>query len=167
MPNYYQAKNVAARRPLNESERSGAPMVNVSEYLVQSAAFGVGDIIEFAGVPAYHVLDTITVLSDQVDSNGTPTITYDLDFLTGAPSDLAGLVAGTRTMSTTLNPGAAGVPLRAGGQLASTVVAMGRQVASTSDRNIGMKITAVAATQVAAARIRLRVCYIADPGQLS
>jgi hypothetical protein len=109
----------------------------------------------------------VTVLSDQVDSNGSPTITYDLDFLSGAVGDLAGLVAGTRTMSNSLNPGAAGVPLRAGGSLGCTNVAMARQVASLADRGIGLKITAVAATHVAGARIRVRASYIADPGQLT
>jgi len=167
MPNYYQAKPVAARKPLTESSRAGELISNMAEFLVPAAALGVGDIIEFPGIPAYHVLDAITVLSDQVDSNGTPTITYDLDYLTGYPGDLAGLQSASRTMSNGLNPGAAGVPLRAGGTLANTAVAMARQVASSSDRAIGMKITAAAATQVAAARIRLRVTYFADPGMLT
>lgn len=167
MPNYYQSKRVAARAALTETSRAGEVISVISEFLVPATALGVGDIIEFSGVPAYHVLDSVTVLGNQVDSNGSPTLTYDLDFLTGYPGDLAGLQAATRTMAATLNPGAAGVPLRAGGALSSTVVALATQVASSSDRNLGLKVTAVAATQVVGARIRVRATYIADPGLLS
>jgi hypothetical protein len=166
MSNYYQSKAVAARKPLTESSRAGEVNIAVGEYLVQAAAFIVGDIIEFPGVPANHVVDSVTVLSDQIDSNGTPTLAFDVGFLTGNPGDLAGLVAGTRTMGAEFFS-AATAPVRAGGSVASTLVAMARQVASTADRNLGVKITAIAATQVAAARLRVRVGYIADPGMLT
>lgn len=167
MPNYYQAKAVAAKKPLTETERAGSVFGNTSEFIVPAVALGVGDIIEFQGLPAYHMLETVTVLSDQVDSNGSPLITYDLDYLTGYPGDLVGLQAATRTMAATLNPGAAGVPLRVGGTLENTSVIMARQVASSLDRNLGLKVTAAAATQVAGARIRVRTRYSADPGMLT
>lgn len=162
---FVQSKRVAAKMPLTESGGAGGEYSIVAEYLT-AAGLASGDIIEMAGVPAYHLVTAVTLLSDQVDSNGSPTITADVGFITGVPGDLAGGLAATRTIGAEFLS-ASTTPLRAGGTVSSTLVGMARQVASTADRAIGVKIAAAIATLVVGARIRMRVSFIADPGFLS
>lgn len=166
MANYYQAKQIASRAAFPETDGTGTIYSCTGEFIVPATAFTVGDIIEMCGVPAYHVLEALTALTDQVDSNGSPTMTVDVGYITGAPYDLPGLVAGTRTFTADFLT-ASTTPVRAGGTQASSSVNLARQIGSTASRSIGFRIAAVAATQVAGARMRLRASYSSDIGDLT
>jgi len=162
---FYQAKQVASKLPLTETDGAGDQYVRVCEFIVPTG-LAAGDIIEMNGLPAYHVLTSIELMTDQIDSNGTPTLTLDVDFLTGTYGDAIGGAAGSRTMGTTFFA-ASTTPGRAGGTTASSAVGMARQVATSADRGIGVKLAAAAATLVVGARLRLRVAYTADIGDLT
>jgi hypothetical protein len=124
VPNYYQSKQVASRLPFAETDGTGTIYSGTGEFLVPAAGFTAGDIIEMTGVPAYHVLEVVTALGDVVDSNGTPTLTVDVGYITGAPFDLDGLKAGTRTFTADFLT-ASTTPFRAGGTQASSSINLG------------------------------------------
>jgi hypothetical protein len=162
---FFQSKQVASKLPLTETDGAGDLYERTAEFIIP-AGLAAGDIIEMNGLPAYHTLSTVEVLSEQIDSNGSPTATFDVDFLTGTYGDAIGGAAATRTMGSTFFA-AATAPIRAGGTVASAVTALARQVASTADRGIGLKLVAGAATLVVGAHLRLRVRYTADIGDLT
>lgn len=162
---FFQAKQVASRLPLTETDGAGDTYERTCEFIVPTG-LAAADVIEMNGLPAYHTLSSVMLLTDQVDSNGTPTLTFDVDFLTGTYGDAIAGAAGSRTMGTAFFA-ASTTPGRVGGTTESTAVALARQVASTVDRGIGLKLAAGAATLVVGARIRMRVRYTADIGDLT
>lgn len=162
---FFQAKQVASRLPLTETDGAGDTYERTCEFIVP-AGLAAADVIEMGGLPAYHTLSNVALLTDQVDSNGSPTITLDVDFLTGTYGDAVAGALGTRTMGTAFFA-ASTTPARAGGVTDCTAVALARQTATTADRGIGVKLAAGAATLVAGARIRLRVRYTADIGDFT
>lgn len=161
----YQSKQVAAKLPLTESDGAGDACDYIGEFLVP-AALANGDVIELVGVPAYHVVTNIFLETDQVDSNGSPTMTVDWGYISGSYGDSAPVVA--RTCDQTFGAGLT-TPIRAGGYItpAATNTALGRSVATGAARGIGIKVAAAIATLVAGARIRCRVSYTSDPGDLT
>src|SRR4051812_33018330 len=96
---FYQSKQVAGRLPLSETDGAGDTYERTCEFIVP-AGLAAADVIEMNGLPAYHTLSGVTLLTDQVDSNGSPTLTFDVDFLTGTYGDAIAGTAGTRTMGT-------------------------------------------------------------------
>lgn len=160
MPTYYASKRVASRAALPESDHANDPCTYIAEFLIVAGMVS-GDVIEMAGVPANHVVDSVSIMCDQIDSNGSPTLTLDVGYMTGIP----GVNDSTRTIGQDFFTG--NTLCRTGGVVACTDVKLGRQVASTADRAIGFKFAANAATLVAGARLRCRVQYVSDPGLLT
>lgn len=161
----WQSKQVAAKLPLTESDGAGDPVEYYGEFIVP-AGLANGDVIELCGVPAYHVPVNIVLLTDQVDSNGSPTMTVDWGYISGSYGDAVPVVA--RTCDQTFGAGLT-APVRAAGFTppAATNTGLGRAVATTAARGVGIKVAAAIATLVAGARIRMRIAYVSDPGDLT
>jgi hypothetical protein len=162
---FWQSKQVAALRPLTESDGAQEVVEYYAEFLTPTG-FANGDIVEMVGVPAWHVPISIRIDTDQVDSNGSPTMTFDWGYLSGTYGDAAPAVA--RTCGQEFGA-ALTAPVRAAGNAtpAATNTAIGRSVATTAARGIGIKVAAAIATLVVGARIRMRVSYMADPSGLT
>lgn len=161
----YQSKQVASKLPLTESDAAGDACEYLGEFIVP-AGMVINDVIELVGVPAYHVPINVVLLTDQVDSNGSPTLTLDWGYISGTYGDPTPAVArtcGTEFAAASTTPG------RAAGYItpAATNTALGRSVATTAARGIGVKFAAAAATLVVGARIRCRVSYMPDCGDLT
>jgi hypothetical protein len=161
----FQSKQVASKLPLTESDGAGDAVEYLGEFITTSALAN-GDVIELVGVPAYHVPVNVQLLTDQVDSNGSPTMTVDWGYISGTFGD--GTPAVARTCGTEF-ASASTTPIRAAGYIstAATNTALGRSVATTAARGIGIKVAAAIATLVVGARIRCRVVYVSDPGDLT
>lgn len=56
--------------------------------VVTLAAAGAGDIIEMLPVPEDHILVDVILDSDDIDSNGSPTVTLSVAYLNAAKSDI-------------------------------------------------------------------------------
>lgn len=126
------------------------PIVIIGDY-VTIAGNVLDDVIELGILPAGYVPVDAILVTDDLDSNATPTITLDLGLISG----VAGLVSNARTCGN--EAFAASIVAQTGG-LARPTKANFAQVAPTdADRGIGIKVAAAAATLVVGAKIRLTV----------
>lgn len=131
-------------------------VVAVAEHVVVAGAFALNDVVEMLAIPAGHVPTSLKVVSDQIDSNGAPTLTLTFGVMTGewlqATVGNDGVTA--RTVGTEF-----GNALTTVGRAASVVnldTVTGLQLAASNvDRSLGIKVSAAAATLVAGAKIRL------------
>lgn len=113
-----------------------------------SADLDANDVGSVAILPAGHVPVAIYYDSDDLDTNGTPTIAASVGLINAGETDLDGTAWATGITTS-----------QAGGstQLTLTAAAM-RLAATASDRKIGVKFTAASATK-AAGKIGLTVLY--------
>lgn len=119
-------------------------------YDAAAADIVLNDVIDIGILPAGMTVSDAILLSDDLDSNGTPLIALDVGIMSGTPGD-------------TVNARTCGNELFAADQAARTgVAARMSKVAGFNiqpvdyDRSIGVKFQAAAAT-AQAGRIRLRV----------
>lgn len=105
-----------------------------------AAQLTLGQIIEMGPLPAGCDLVDAILDSDDLDSNGAPTITLDCGIMSGA----AGVVDAGRTVGTELL--AASTVAQAGGLVRPTAKGAARVARSDTDRGIGIKIAAAPAT---------------------
>jgi hypothetical protein len=110
----------------------------------------LNDIIDIGVLPAGHTVSDAILLSDDLDSNGTPLMALDVGIMSGTPGD----PSASRTCGNELF--AADTAVRTGASSRMTKVAGFNILPTDTDRSIGVKIQAAAAT-AAAGRIRLRV----------
>lgn len=133
------------------SESAGDLIVNQFFYDLPAAQNIAGDIIDIGILPAYHTVDSVALICDDLDSNGTPTITLDVGLMSGTPGDKTSV----RTCGAEFY--AASTVAQTGSTIAAMTLTSGRTVLPTElDRSIGVKIVAGSATP-AAGRIRLAV----------
>lgn len=121
---------------------------------VTTAPLAAGDIIEIGQLGPYcHVGDAI-LMTDDLDTNGTPLVTLDVGIMSGLP----GVIDAGRTCGNELF--AADVVGRAGGISRMTKIE-GFRIATTEEyRSIGVKVVAAPATPVASgSRITLQLSY--------
>lgn len=153
-----QSKRVAARLPGPESSGAGEPVVQLSERVVAAGDLALNNVLEMCVLPANHVLLDAIVYLDDLDSNGTPLLSFDYGILSGRAGD------GTdqaRTCGNTI--GAGDTTGRAGGIFRMNKVPASF-LSSTSDVGIGIKVAAAAATAVVGAKIRMCITYVAETG---
>jgi hypothetical protein len=162
MPNIYQAKQVAAKKPLAEPTSAVHPVVLVGEFIVP-AGLAVNDVIEMAGIPAYTVpCRQPQLMFDDCDSNGTPTIKFDCGIMTGRAGDGSD---NTRTVGTEFL--SADTTAQAGGMVQGNQKAGLALLATSGDRGVGLKVQTAAATLIVGARIRIYLECLADPSLLT
>ena len=115
---------------------------------LKGVTLAVGDIIDFGLIPAFSTVTDLLIDSDDLDSNGSPTLAYDVGVLTGTPGDTTGRTCGTEFFAATTASQAAGVTRLAKGT--------GFRIAPVGyDRSIGIKITTAAATQATSGLLAL------------
>lgn len=124
--------------------------VIVQEYYVDvtAAQIVLNDIVDLGVLPANHTVTDMILIPDDLDTNGAPTIALDVGIMSGEPGD-------TVTARTCGNEFFAADTSARTGAIARMSKAAGFRVQPTgSDRSIGVKFQAGAAT-AAAGRIRL------------
>lgn len=132
----FKANNVL-KTPIS-SARAGQVIAASGDCAVP-VTLALNDIVALCHLPADHEPVDFLVQSDDLDSNGTPTISFDVGVLN---ADMTDLVANTKFIT-------ASVIARTGG-VARADTTQGLQLAaSNANRIIGLKVTAAAATKVA------------------
>lgn len=115
----------------------GEVVAQRDEIALVTADLDANDAGSVSILPAGCVLVGITYDSDDLDTNGTPTITASVGVMNAADSDLGTVLASGITAS------------RDGSAVHLVTPAMLRLAPSTSDRRIGVKFTAASATKQA------------------
>lgn len=137
----------------------GDCVVNDFFYDALAAELVLNDVIDIGVLPAGHTVSDAILLSDDLDSNGTPLIALDVGIMTGTPGD----TVSARTTGNELF--AADVAARTGVSSRMSKVAGFNILPVDYDRSIGVKFQAAPAT-AAAGRIRLRVFSNASANQV-
>ena len=102
----------------------------------------VGDILDLAVIPAGTRPVDLVIDCDDLDSGGSPLITFDVGIMSGTPGDtVTARTCGAEFIS-------ASQIARTGGTARPTLATAFRVGQSSVERSIGVKITAVAATAV-------------------
>lgn len=128
---------------------AGDVVVNQFYVDLTAAQVAAGAIIDIGTLPAGHTVVDATLIPDDLDTNGSPTITLDVGLLSGTPGDDAVRTCGAELFSAS-TAAQAGTPTRMSLKSGFTIASVGY------DRSIGVKVNAGPAT-AAAGRIRLQV----------
>ncbi len=115
------------------------------------AGLALNDIVEMLPLPALCTVVDATLISDNLDSNGTPLISLDVGILSGE----AGKNDAARTCGNEFF--AADTVGRAGGSSRMSKAAGFRIAKTETERAIGMRVATGAATLVPGAKIKLIV----------
>lgn len=138
----------------NASDRRGQPVVNRFYVDLKAADLVAGNLIDLGILPAGHTVTEAVIVADDLDTNGTPTITLDVGIMSGTTGDAVSVrTVGTELFSASTAAQAGTVATAATTKTAYTIAA------SQSNRSIGAKIVAGAAT-AAAGRLRLVVTAV-------
>lgn len=144
------SKFVTGALPTVNAECAGETIVNDYFFDITAAQNILNDIIDLGVLPAYHTVSDAVLLSDDLDTNGTPLLALDVGIMSGTPND----TVTARTCGNEMF--AADVAARTGVSSRMSKVAGFNILPTEADRSIGVKIQAAAAT-AAAGRIRIRV----------
>ncbi len=146
-----QSRQILAGYPVLNALDAVSGVRIVSDYLVPTGGLAAGDIIEMCGLAEGLIVNDVTLICEDLDSNGSPTVTIDVGVLSGVYGD----AVSSRTMGNEFI--AASTVGQAGGAAHSTKAA-GPMIAPSLDITpIGIKTAAAIATAVVGARIRLIV----------
>lgn len=149
MPTLRQSVQVARKDPVISAD-GYEPITLVGDYVTVSGV-AANDVIEMVVLPAGYVPVDAILVTDDLDSNGSPTVTLDLGLISGT----AGAADDARTCAN--EAFAASTVGQAGGLARPTKAAFGQIAPTDADRGIGIKLAAGAATLVVGADIRLTV----------
>lgn len=136
--------------PTITADCAGDTIVNDYFYDIPAAQVVLNDIVDLGILPAYHTVSDAILVTDDIDTNGAPTIALDVGLMSGTPGD----TVSARTCGNELF--AADTTARTGGATRMSAKTGFLVLATETDRSIGVKIQAAAAT-AAAGRIRVRV----------
>lgn len=132
----YISKCAAGQKPV-PSLNDSMPRVLPYEF-VTTASLSAGDIIDLGPLsPGVAPID-VAIVTDDLDTNGTPTITLSVGLLNAAKTDLSGGANETFITASTVG--------QAGGIARATTAAAYLLGASTTERRLGIKVVAGAAT---------------------
>jgi hypothetical protein len=150
----YQSLWATGQRNTPYGDCAGDEVCELFTFSLTATALAVGDIIELGILPATHSVSDAILVCDDLDSNGAPTIAFDVGLMSGDVGDNVS----ARTCGNELF--AASTIGQAGG-VARTTLASAFEIAGTDgDRSVGVKITTAAATQGAAGQqLRLMLKY--------
>jgi hypothetical protein len=150
-----QSTQVTNKEPA-PSSMGNEPVLLVGDYTV-AAGLAANDVIEMVVLPAGYVPVDQIVATEDLDSNGAPTVTLDSGLISGA----AGAADNARTCGN--EAFAASTVGQAGGIARPTKKDFALIAPTDADRGMGLKLAAGAATLVVGAKIRMTV--IARPAQ--
>jgi hypothetical protein len=131
---------------------SGDVVSELFEYSL-AAALVVGDIIELAVLPTYATVVDAVLIADDLDTNGTPTITLDVGIMSGE----VGVLDAARTCGAEIFSGS--TVAQAGGVARPSLATAFRIAALEGHRSIGVKVAAGPATGATTGKIQLRLFY--------
>lgn len=147
------SKHVNGIRPITTSAAVGDDQAVVYEYAFTSAP-ALNDIVDLGILPANHTVSDMIIVSDDLDSNASPTIKFDVGIMSGTPGDAVSVrTCGTEFFAADASPQTGSIS-RMTQKSGFIVPAVGY------DRSIGVKINTAAAT-FAAGSVRLRVNFVA------
>ena len=151
----YRSIQAAYREPALTLDGASCLVPVVAEFIVPTG-LAVNDVIEMLAQPANSIPASVTLACEDSDSNGTPTIALDVGYMSGAY-----LSTGTRTVGTDFL--SASTIARAGGMASSTSQAPFLAAPSDSEKVLGIKVQAAAATLVVGAKWRLIAQFAPQP----
>ncbi len=111
----------------------------------------VGDIIDLGPLPANYTVMDMTIDSDDLDSNASPTLAFDVGIMSGTVGD----TASARTCGAEFFSGE--TVARAGGVARTSLKTAFRVVPTGADRSIGLKITTASATLPTTGKLAVNV----------
>lgn len=135
---------LTGRLPVPTASASGDVISTRFAIDLVAADLDANDIGAVGILPAGHLPVVVLFDSDDLDTNGTPTIAASLGILNAAEDDLS-----TATADGGAVWGSSITTCQAGGQSQVLSKAISRVTASDSDRKIGLKFTAASATKAA------------------
>jgi hypothetical protein len=144
-----QSTQVTNKEPA-PSSIGNEPVHLVGDFTVP-AGLALNDVIEMVNLPAGYVPTDAVAYIEDTDSNGAPTMTLDLGLIDG----VAGAVDNARVCSN--EAFAASNVAQAGGVARPTKKDFGLIAPAATDRGMGFKVAAAAATLVVGAKWRLTV----------
>ena len=124
------------------ADRVGGETTVRAEYSL-AAALVINDTIDMVTIPAGHFVTDMALVSDDLDTHVSPTITLDVGF--------KGVTADTFFAASTV--------AQAGGVARPTVVTAFRDVATSANRVVQAKVKAAPATGATTGKITLLVSY--------
>lgn len=139
---------------VNASDRRGQPVVNRFFVDLKAADLVANNVVDLGILPAGHAITEAILIADDLDTNGTPTITVDVGIMSGTIGD----AVNARTVGTELFS-ASNVAQAGTVSTAVTTKTVYTLAATGVDRSIGAKFVAGAATG-AAGRLRLLVTAV-------
>ncbi|WP_316205744.1 hypothetical protein [Bradyrhizobium sp. SZCCHNS1012] len=108
------------------------------------ADLALNNIIEMGPLPAGTELVDAILDSDDLDSNGAPTLTFDVGVMSGNVGDLTNPDGSARTIDASIMSGVN--VAQTGGVARPTLASAFRITRSPVDRSIGLKVRAAGAT---------------------
>lgn len=161
MPLYRSAQSTA-RLPAMAALMAAAAVPLVFEHTIKAGQFAAGDIIEMGALPAGMVPAAAPVLvADDADASATPTLTLDVGLMSGDYLAATNANGSARTCGAEFF--AASAIGQTGGVATSAVLAGMKLAPSASDRSVGLRVAAAAATLTAGAKIRLLMLVAPAP----
>ena len=126
-------------------------VIDLSEAPLKGVTLQADDIIDLGPLPANYTVMDIFIDSDDLDSNNTPTIAFDVGIMSGKVGD----TASARTCGAEFFSGS--TIAQAGGVARTTLKTAFRVVPTGADRSIGLKVTTAAATQPTSGKLAVNV----------
>ena len=149
----FQSKQIAAKKQCITPDGDGDAMAYLAEFVVPTGLAN-GDIIEMAGLPAGNVPTGMKLACAAMDSNGTPTIVFNIGYLSGN----YGVADATRTCGAEFV--SASVVGKLGGIQNESVATALLATPTLNDRGVGLVLTTGAATLVVGAKLRMTLSYV-------
>lgn len=118
---------------------------------LKGVTLAVGDIIDFGIISGNATVTDLVIDSDDLDTNASPTLAYDVGVLSGAPGD----VGGSRTCGTEFF--AASTASQAAAVTRMSKITGFRVAPVAKDTSIGIKITTASATLPTTGKLALMV----------
>lgn len=151
----FKSKQIVAGRPAPTAFEAACPVVVVGEF-VTVAGLTAADVIEMVAFPANTVPVDVTVVTEDLDTGGSPAITFDVGLLSGEFGATGTRTCGAEFLSDS-NIG------QAGGMARANVPAGFLLGHSNGDRSLGIKIEAAAATLATGKKIRMIATFAPVP----
>lgn len=150
----YQSGWATRQQNTVSGDCAGEEIAQLFEFTLTSTALEADDIIELGILPAYNSVSDAILVSDDLDTNASPTLVFDVGVMSGEVGDKGSV----RTCGAELF--SAATVGQAGGVARTTLATAFTIAAVEKDRSIGVKITTAAATQAAAGKkLRLILKY--------
>lgn len=141
--------------PISYPDCAGDVVVNRFEIDLAAAplkgvTLALNDVLDIGVIPATAQVVDVVIDSDDLDTGGSPALTFDVGVLTGDPGTTGSRTCGAEFFS-------ASTVAQAGGVVRTTLKTAFRVAAAAKDTSVGVKITAAAATQATSGKIGVSV----------